>query len=286
MPNPPKVWTVLSMLEWATAYFEEKGVSQTRLSIEWLLAHILDVKRLDLYLMFDRPLSSAQLEELRPLVKRRASHEPLQYIIGETDFLNTTIKVRPGVLIPRPETEQLVEMVLNRFPENTTISLLDIGTGSGCIPIALKKNRPDWEVYGMDLSTEALSIAKENAELNGTDIHFFEGDLFNPGSISNSQFNVIISNPPYILENERTKLDKEVVNFEPSLALFCSSTQKMYSALRDLAAQKLSKKSLLFLELHEQYGEEVLALFPNSDWSSKLEHDYSNKTRFLIAEKI
>lgn len=286
MPTPPKVWTVLSMMEWATAYFEEKGVSQSRLSIEWLLAHVLDVKRLDLYLMFDRPLSTAQLEELRPIVKRRASHEPLQYIIGETDFLNTTIKVRRGVLIPRPETEQLVEMVLNQFPENTTVSVLDIGTGSGCIPIALKKNRPDWEVYGMDLSTEALSIAGENAALNKTDIRFFEGDLFKPGSVSRNEFDIIISNPPYILEQERSSLDKEVVNFEPGMALFCSSTQKMYSAIRNLAAQKLSKKSLLFLELHELYGNEVLSLFENSNWKAKLANDYSGKARFLIAEKM
>ena len=286
MPHPPKEWTVLSMLEWATDFFEEKGVTQTRLSIEWLLAHVLEVKRLDLYLMYDRPLSSEQLASLRPLVKRRAQHEPLQYIIGETDFLNTTIKVRPGVLIPRPETEQLVELVFNHLSENEKVSVLDIGTGSGCIPIAIKKNRPSWMVSGVDISEEALVIAKENAQANKTDIEFSQADLFDISSLPGEAYDVIISNPPYILHEEKPNLDKEVVSYEPEQALFCSSTERMYTALRNLAAQKLSKKSLLFLELHEQYGDEVITLFENHQWDAKLAKDYSNRTRFLIAEKI
>ncbi|MEX2435299.1 MAG: peptide chain release factor N(5)-glutamine methyltransferase, partial [Balneolaceae bacterium] len=109
MSESRQLWTVLSMLEWATDYFEEKGVSSSRLSIEWILADVLEIKRLDIYLQFDRPLSEDELNKIRPLVKRRAQHEPLQYITGQTDFINSVIKVSPGVLIPRVETEQLVE---------------------------------------------------------------------------------------------------------------------------------------------------------------------------------
>src|SRR6056297_348266 len=123
MANTPSVWTVLSMLEWATDFFEEKDINSPRFSIEWLLAHVLDVKRLDLYLMYDRPLSSEELDTLRPLVKRRSQHEPLQYITGETDFHNVKIKVKPGVLIPRQETEQLVDLILK---ENKTRSELTV----------------------------------------------------------------------------------------------------------------------------------------------------------------
>ena len=286
MPNPPKEWTVLSMLEWATDYFTEKGIPQSRLSIEWLLAHVLDVKRLDLYLMYDRPLSLEQLSVLRPLVKRRATHEPLQYIVGETDFLNATIKVRPGVLIPRPETEQLVELVLNAFSNESTLKILDIGTGSGCIPISIKQERPNWDISAIDISQEAIEIARENAHLNNVDVAFKEADLFTPETLGVTSFDIIVSNPPYILEEERNSLDNEVVNFEPGEALFCSSTESMYSTIRDLAAQKLSEKGMLFLELHEKYSSEVLSLFSNPHWNAKLAFDYSNKPRFLIAKKM
>ena len=286
MSQPPAEWTVLSMLEWATGYFDEKGIPQSRLSIEWILAHVLGVKRLDLYLMFDRPLSNEQLAELRPLVKRRATHEPLQYIVGETDFLTTTIKVRPGVLIPRPETEQLVEILLNQHPAHTQLSVLDIGTGSGCIPIALKKERPQWHAQGVDISNEALAIASENAAHNQVDVTFSYADLFNITTFPTKAFDIIVSNPPYILEHEKPELDAEVVNFEPSLALFCSSTENVYSAIQLVAMQLLPSGGHLFLELHERHGAEVLGIFPNPFWSAELVSDYSNKSRFLVAKKL
>lgn len=149
-------WTVLKILEWATSYFEEKGIRNPRLSIEWLLAYVLNKKRLDLYLIYDRPLTRDDLNNLRPLIKRRANHEPLQYITGETNFYGYKIQVMPGVLIPRPETEELVEWVLEKTDENSQISLIDIGTGSGCIPIAVKKERPNWSISAFDVSPDAI----------------------------------------------------------------------------------------------------------------------------------
>lgn len=286
MVETPKEWTVLSMLKWATSYFEMKGVKNPRFSIEWLLSHLLQVKRLDLYLLFDKPLSTDILEKLRSFVKRRASHEPLQYITGETDFLNTKIKVRKGVLIPRMETEQLVEILLNKIQDETALSILDIGTGSGCIPIAIKKNRPSWKVSATDISEEALTIAKENSIFNEVEISFLKDDILSSTFSSAHLFDIIISNPPYILEEERSSLDKEVVEFEPSLALFCKSTQNIYGAIEQFCDLHLKENGTLFLELHEHYAEEVVSLFSSTGWSSQLQKDYDGKNRFLIAKKI
>ncbi len=179
MSNKSQLWTVLAMLEWATGYFESKEIPDPRLSIEWILADILGIKRLDLYLQFDRPLSQDELNAIRPLVKRRSEFEPLQYITGSAQFLNATIGVNRDVLIPRIETEQLVDLLLSDFEakKNQPIHLLDIGTGSGCIPIAIKKEFPDWHCYGLDLSKNALDVASSNAELNQTEVSFFRADL-------------------------------------------------------------------------------------------------------------
>ncbi|MAO65595.1 MAG: protein-(glutamine-N5) methyltransferase, release factor-specific [Balneola sp.] len=285
MPKVPSVWTVLSMLEWATAYFEENEVKSPRFSIEWLLADVLSIKRLDLYLEYDRPLSSAELEKLRPLVKRRAGHEPLQYITGETDFYNVKIKVEPGVLIPRQETEELVDWILQSYPKDAELNVLDIGTGSGCIPIALKNERPNWNIYATDISPQALDIAKTNAELNSTEIHLQQDDLFSPKAFQDTSFHLIISNPPYILRSEKSGLDEEVKKYEPELALFCESTEKMYGALEELSRSKLSEDGDLFLELHEDYSEEVHQLFKTRGWNGTIKNDYSGKPRFFKGEK-
>lgn len=281
MPKVPSVWTVLSMLEWATEYFEERSVNSPRFSIEWLLAHVLSIKRLDLYLKFDRPLSSSELSELRPLVKRRAEHEPLQYITGETDFLNTTLKVKPGVLIPRQETEELVNWILESHKEAAELNVLDIGTGSGCIAISIKHSKPDWNVFATDISEDALIIARENAELNEVTVHFTKEDLFQPSAFTETKFDLIISNPPYILPSEKNTLDEEVKNYEPELALFCESTQKMYGAITDYAQKKLKPNGQLYLELHEHYSEEVLQLFDAPKWEPSIKNDYSDKPRFF-----
>ncbi|HBQ60269.1 MAG TPA: peptide chain release factor N(5)-glutamine methyltransferase [Balneolaceae bacterium] len=285
MPKVPSVWTVLSMLEWATAYFEENEVKSPRFSIEWLLADVLSIKRLDLYLEYDRPLSSAELEKLRPLVKRRAGNEPLQYITGETDFYNVKIKVEPGVLIPRQETEELVDWILQSYPKDAELNVLDIGTGSGCIPVALKNERPNWNIYATDISPQALDIAMTNAELNSTEIHLQQDDLFSPKAFQDTSFHLIISNPPYILRSEKSGLDEEVKKYEPELALFCESTEKMYGALEELSRSKLSEDGDLFLELHEDYSEEVHQLFKTRGWNGTIKNDYSGKPRFFKGEK-
>ena len=275
------------MLQWGTEYFKKQDIPDPRLSIEWLLAETLQVKRLDLYLKFDRPLSQAELDKIRPLVKKRAKHIPLQYIVGYTDFMNAHIKVTPEVLIPRIETEQLVEIILDDYPTESSgeISTLDIGTGSGCIPIALKMERPHWNIDALDISEEALDIARENAEINETDITFMQGDILEREKIAfDKSYDIIISNPPYVLSDEKNELEKQVVLYEPSLALFCDSMENMYGNIIKFSENHLKKNGKLYLEIHEKYSSRILQFFDDAQWQTSLLKDYGKKPRFVIAK--
>ncbi len=286
MQNTLNEWTVLSMLKWGTSYFDKKEVKSSRLSIEWLLAYVLQIKRLDLYLKYDRPLSAEELDTLRPFVQRRANHEPLQYITGETEFYNSTLKVNPSVLIPRQETEQLVHIICEENDNKKDLSVLDIGTGSGCIPIALKKEFESWDATAIDISDEALTLAKQNASLNKVDINFIQHDLFNAESdIFDSGFDIIVSNPPYILEEEEDGLDKEVKNFEPHLALFCKSMADMFEAIEKFCSKNLKENGRVYLEVHENHSDEIVQIFKSLKWNVKAIKDMDEKNRFLVASK-
>lgn len=286
-----KEWTVLSMLEWGTDYFKDKEIPDPRHSIEWLLAETLQVDRLDLYLKFDRPLSPSELDAIRPLVKRRAAHEPLQYIVGHTDFMNARIRLTPDVLIPRIETEQLCEIILDEHESEsdgkTSLRVLDIGTGSGCIPVALKMECPGWELHALDISKEALKIARKNADENNTEIAFTEADILawqHNDPYRNREFNIIVSNPPYVLPEEKDVLQKQVVNHEPPLALFCDSMEQIYGAIIEFSESHLKKKGRLYLEIHERHSETILSLFSRSHWKTTLQKDYQRKPRFILAQ--
>ncbi len=286
MAHVPEEWTVLSMIKWGTAYFEEKGVPSPRLSIEWLLADVLQTRRLNIYLQFDRPLSDSELADMRGKIKRRLKHEPLQYIVGHTDFMGAHLRVTRDVLIPRPETERLVELALETLPGEAPCTVLDIGTGSGCIAISLKMERPDWDIYAVDLSKPALELARENAILNTADITFLTGDLFKPESFTGDlpeKLDVIVSNPPYIPNKERPEIEQEVRDFEPGIALFTDDLMNVYSSIRGIGEMKLVKGGYLFVEIHEDYSEELLNLFKNPSWEASLVRDYNSKNRVIFA---
>lgn len=286
MSTKVEEWTVLSMLEWATDFFKKKNIPDPRHSIEWLLAETLDVKRLDLYLKFDRPLSPTELDTLRPLVKRRAQHEPLQYIVGFTDFMNARISVNEHVLIPRIETEQLVEIILNEHPASDELSVLDIGTGSGCIPIALKMERPEWQLSGIDISSNALDVARGNALQNEVEVSFSEGDILSTDSIDvPTPIDIIVSNPPYITPGEKDSLEPQVKDYEPSEALFFDDIESIYQSIISFADQNLSDTGQLYLELHEGYSQEILLLFDENYWSASIQKDYDKKPRFIVANR-
>jgi len=279
-----ELWTVLRMLEWATEYFSEKKIPDPRLSIEWLLADVLNCKRLDLYLSYERPLSPAELGRLRPLIKRRAAHEPLQYIIGYTEFMNCRIEVNPSVLIPRIETEQLVELLLEKTAgrQGEELNLLDIGTGSGCIPISIKQKNPQWNCSGFDITDEALACAKKNAGLNNTEVTFFKGDLFNVNQCeaANKSWGIIISNPPYIQTAEKQGIEEQVLKYEPAQALFHDNPLVVYQAVTDFAH---TNNAALFLEINNHLAQETLAVVKQAYPHANLHNDLDKNPRFISA---
>lgn len=284
--EPDRVWTVLSMLEWGTEFFEKKRVDSPRMSIEWLIAHILEIKRLDIYLQYDRPLSKSELDKLRPLIKRRSLHEPLQHITGTASFMGFTIRVNSSVLIPRTETEQLVEIILDSTLQSSDnmIRLLDIGTGSGCIPIAIKKHRPNWICAGLDISEHALKTADYNAKINDAEIEFYQCDLNNLKSnshISETGWDIIVSNPPYITYPEKESLDPQVKNYEPELALFHEQPLKLYDKISAFAAKN---NSLLFLECNDKFISDVEETVSQYYDSPQVVNDYDGNGRFIVAK--
>jgi release factor glutamine methyltransferase len=211
-----ETWTVLKVLQWTTDYLSQKGVENGRRNAELLLCATLDLDRVGLYLNYDRPLTPAELGAFREQVGRRARREPLQHILGRTEFWSLPFRVTPAVLIPRGDTEVLVEEALKRL--DGPCSILDVGTGSGAIAIALAHELPAAAVTAVDISAEALAVAAENARANGVEgrVVFHQVDL---GSLPVGPYDLIVSNPPYIPEGEIRELMPEVCAFEPHLAL-------------------------------------------------------------------
>jgi release factor glutamine methyltransferase len=211
------------MMKWSGTYLEGKGVERGRLEAEHLLAHALGTARLQLYLQYDRPLTAEELDGFRPLLRRRAGREPLQYILGRAAFRELDLFVDPRVLVPRPETEVLVEEVLawTRSIEGSGLTALDLGTGSGAIALSLVSEGPFDRVVATDASEEALEVARGNAGTAGIAdrVEFRFGSLFDVVA-RGEQFDVVVSNPPYVAEHERPTLQPEVVTWEPPEALF------------------------------------------------------------------
>lgn len=283
MTQDQKVWTVLSMLEWATEFFQERNVEDPRLSIEWLLSEVLQVKRLDLYLQYDRPLASAELDRLRSLVKRRAKHEPLQYITGSTQFMDVKIHVDQSVLIPRIETEQLTDILLEQTNSDKIkkIRLLDLGTGSGCIPIAIKKRRAEWYCFGIDISDHAIELARKNAQTNQVDVRFEVQDIIEFTSGSAGEWDIIISNPPYITESEKEELHEQVIKYEPHQALFHSDPMKLYEHIIRFASEN---SAYLFLECNDKTSKKVAEITAQYYQDIELKKDLDGNDRFVIAK--
>jgi|TARA_B110000037_G_scaffold220312_1_gene287773 release factor glutamine methyltransferase len=209
--------SLLEIIQRTAAYFEKAGLETPRLDAEWLIAGVIGCKRLELFLKFDRPMEDAILDKLRPLVRRRAQREPLQHILGTVDFAGLTLKADQRALIPRPETEDLIELIRDEArkpPER----ILDLGTGSGAIALALAALWPEASIIAVDRSAEALSLARENAELCSlNNITWREGSWFE--GLDEPPFDLIVSNPPYLTEAEWESAQPEVKEFDPKVAL-------------------------------------------------------------------
>jgi release factor glutamine methyltransferase len=211
--------TVLEIIRKTTEFFAARGVEQPRLNAELLVGHGLGLKRMQLYLQFERPLTEPELERIRPLVRRRAQHEPIQYVMGATEFFGLKLKTDRRALVPRPETERLVELILER-PGFAPGRVLDLGTGTGAIALALAAKLPGAAVVGVDRSVEALGLARENAAANALEarVSWIESDWFSAVP-TDPPFDLIVSNPPYLTPAELKEAAVEVREFEPHSAL-------------------------------------------------------------------
>lgn len=236
-------------------------------------------------------LPQEHLDAINAILLRLKTGEPIQYILGHTEFYGLTFKVNPSVLIPRPETEELVEWVLSSVGSGrlTVGNILDIGTGSGCIAISLKKNLPGVSVSAMDISPEALQIAKENAHLNDVEIDFIQADILDPKfEIESSKFEIIISNPPYVTLEDQKQMHTNVTDFEPHTALFVPENDPLmfYKAITDFASKNLETGGLLFFEINEGYGEQTVELLNVKSFKNiELRKDMSERNRMIKAVK-
>jgi release factor glutamine methyltransferase len=218
--------TVLEIIKKTTEFFAARGVENPRLNAELLVGHGLGLKRMQLYLQFERLLSNAELETIRPLVRRRGQREPLQYIIGETEFHGLKLKTDRRALIPRPETEYLVELLVTRLSTTPPVRILDLGTGTGAIALALAKQFPDAHVTAVDSSAQALTLAAENAAANQLDlrVRFIESNWFS-GLAAGETFDLIVANPPYLSAQETAEASPEVRDHEPVAALTAAGAE-------------------------------------------------------------
>ena len=224
------------------------------------------------------------LAHVQEVVARLLHFEPIQYIFGHTEWCGMDLKVTPATLIPRPETAELVERISDfRFPMSNC-RVLDIGTGSGCIALALKKKHPEWKVTGIDVAEEAVEVAKENAQRNGAKAEFRKMDIFSDGIEGIGTFDIIVSNPPYICEKEKEGMHRNVLDYEPQTALFVPDDDplKFYRRIADL---KLGK--YLFFEINEVYGEEMVKLLNNNGYTDvRLTKDMYGKTRIIEGRMV
>ncbi|MAW73752.1 MAG: protein-(glutamine-N5) methyltransferase, release factor-specific [Gemmatimonadetes bacterium] len=286
--NTGESWTILRMILWSAEYLKNKGVETGRLDAEWLLAAALGVDRLQLYLKYDRPLRSEEREAFKPLLRRRAGREPLQYIIGRTGFRELELKTDPRVLIPRPETEVLVQEVLD-WASAGAESVWDMGTGAGAVALSLAAEGTWTRVVATDVSPEALSVAADNAERYdlGGHVEFREGSLFEPLE-EGERFDVIVSNPPYIAEGEKGELQPEVRDWEPPEALFAG--EDGLDVIRQLVAgapKHLLSGGLLALECGLGQAEGIAAdvQATGAFGAVRIRADLTGRPRFVTAER-
>jgi release factor glutamine methyltransferase len=271
--------TVLELLENTTRYFAKHEVQSPRLTIELMLADILQKTRMQLYLEFDQPVSEPVMDRLRPLVKRRAEGEPLEYLLGRTTFAGHSIAVTPDVLIPRPETEILLEEAIARI-EPEGLPLLDVGTGSGILAIALAKKFPQLEIIAVDISPAALAIARHNAEGLGN-IRFVESDLMGDPSLP-VRFQMIVANLPYIPAGQIDGLAREV-RHEPRLAL--DGGADGLDLIRKLIPQTVGRTRFLGLEFGDGQQDEAKTLCLSAGCALiRILPDFTQRERILVAE--
>jgi release factor glutamine methyltransferase len=279
-----KTKTVLEVLQATSAYFKKHNVENPRLNAEHLLTHVLGRKRIELYLEFERVLTESELAPLRELVKRRVEGEPLQHLLGTVEFCGHVFLCDKRAMVPRPETEQLVELLISNFKSQISNSrMVDVGTGSGVIALSLAANFPDTEILAVDISDDALALAQENAaKLNlAGRVRFLKRNLLENVE---GTFDLIVANLPYISTQDRHTLSREVLN-DPAVAVFASARGD--ELIRELIAQapsRLRPGGMLALEIGIGQGEALFSALAEKNYRDIYsKNDYSGVTRFLFA---
>ena len=284
-------WTIQKLLSWVTEYFTGKSVDAPRLSAEWLLCYALGAKRIELYTQFNKIVGPEQLSQLHELVKRASEHEPIAYITGKKEFYSLEFEITKDCLIPRPETELLVERAIEFLRTRTGEQFVcDLCTGSGCVAAAIARNFANCRIVATDISDAALAVAEKNVAKHGlmNRIKLLQGDLFEPviAGLGPTKFDLIVSNPPYVSEPEYEKLAPNIKNFEPKSAL--TAGQDGLDIIKKIIAdtgQHLKPTGTLMLEIGNEQGNAVRNLLETTGYFNtvKIEKDYSNLDRLALA---
>jgi len=289
--NGTSIVTVLEIIQRGAEYLTQKGVESPRLQVELLLSRVLGMPRLKLYLEFERQLTPQVVDTLRELVKRRGQREPLQHLIGTVSFCGLELVVNPSVLIPRPETELLAEHAWSYLnsppvPFAAPPQVLDFGTGSGCLAIVLAEKCPPARIWALDISPEALAVARENAgrHFMAQRIQFVEGDGF-AALPAGLKFDLIVANPPYIPASEIAKLEPEVRDHDPRQALDGGADGlDFYRRLAVETPAWLQPDGRLMMEFGDGQADALEILFVPPAWTTRAEKDFSGRLRYLIAQ--
>ncbi|MFA7485356.1 MAG: peptide chain release factor N(5)-glutamine methyltransferase [Phycisphaerae bacterium] len=292
MPNT-ETWTIQKLLNWVNQYLQNKGVDSPRLSAEQLLSYVLGLKRIELYTQFDKPVDKTQLDKLHDLVKRAGEHEPIAYLTGKSEFYSLEFYITKDCLIPRPETELLVERAVEFLRTRNSEQLVcDLCTGCGCIAAAIAKNFSNAKIIATDISDAALAIAEKNIEKHQLSerIKLLQGDLFEPliPQLDTSKFDLILCNPPYVASGEYENPDKNVRQYEPKIALDAGADGlDIYRRIIQKAQDFLKDDSLMILEIGYKQGPQVKQLLEETSFFSMvtIQKDYQDNDRIVLARK-
>ncbi len=285
-------WTIQKLLTWVTEYLTQKGVDSPRLSAELLLSHVLGLRRIELYTQYNKVVAQEQLTQLRGLVKRSGEHEPVAYLVGRTEFYSIEFEVTPDCLIPRPETELLVQRSIELLRKRTgPQSVCDLCTGCGIIAVAIAKNVPDVKVIATDISEPALAVAARNIEKHKLQdrIELRHGDLFEPLVPQLDLFDLIACNPPYVSAAEYEALDRNVKEYEPRIALYAGQEGlDVYRRIAEKVAQFLKPDGILLLEIGYQQGPAVRELLEQTGLFApiRIDKDLQAHDRVVTAPRV
>lgn len=253
---------------------------------DWVLEHLTGSKKAERMIYKNVAITEQEEKQLREYTERLLKHEPVQYVLNESWFCGLKLYVDKKVLIPRPETEELVEWIISncKFPVDE-LKILDIGTGSGCIPISMKRRIRKAEVWACDISDDALAVARRNADALGADVNFMQLDFLNKEQRNQlPSFDIIVSNPPYVPQKDKGQMQKNVLNYEPHKALFVSDNDPFvfYKAIASFGKEHLKQSGNIYCEIHESLGSPVKEIFSSAGYTTELKKDMQQKDRMIL----